>query len=134
MQLYATAAANAVHGAGFDGVEIHGANGYLIDQFTQPVTNKRTDEYGGSVENRARFALEVVEAVSKAVGQERTGLRLSPWGRFNGMPHAVVIMYADGDLQPEHRHAGRVRPKATVQLSCSETCQPLPCHGVSSSH
>lgn len=84
IQLFATAASNAVHGAGFDGVEIHGANGYLVDQFLQDVSNKRTDEYGGSVENRARFALEVVEAVSKAVGQKKTGIRLSPWSKFQG--------------------------------------------------
>ncbi|KAH8103315.1 NADH:flavin oxidoreductase/NADH oxidase [Cristinia sonorae] len=85
VQLYATAAANAVHRAGFDGVEIHGANGYLVDQFTQDVSNNRTDEYGGSIENRGRFALEVVDAVTKAVGAERTGIRLSPWGDFGGM-------------------------------------------------
>ena len=84
VQLYATAAKNAVR-AGFDGVEIHGANGYLIDQFTQDVANKRTDEYGGSVENRARFALEVIDAVSDAIGAEKAGIRFSPWGRFNGM-------------------------------------------------
>ena len=60
--LYAQAAANAVR-AGFDGVEIHGANGYLIDQFTQDVSNAREDEYGGSVAARARFALEVVDAI-----------------------------------------------------------------------
>lgn len=92
VQLYAKAAANAVHGAGFDGVEVHGANGYLIDQFTQSVTNKRTDEYGGSIEKRARFALEVIEAVSKEIGQERTGIRLSPWGRFNGTPSMVRVI------------------------------------------
>ena len=84
VQLYATAAKNAIQ-AGFDGVEIHGANGYLIDQFTQDVTNKRTDEYGGSIENRARFALEVASAVCEAVGETKTGVRLSPWGAFNGM-------------------------------------------------
>ncbi|KAG1742294.1 uncharacterized protein EDB91DRAFT_1236950 [Suillus paluster] len=70
---------------GFDGVEIHGANGYLIDQFIQDVTNHRTDEYGGSIEHRARFALEVADAVVEAVGAERTGFRISPWGIFNGM-------------------------------------------------
>ncbi|KII86958.1 hypothetical protein PLICRDRAFT_114056 [Plicaturopsis crispa FD-325 SS-3] len=85
VQLYATAASNAVHKAGFDGVEVHGANGYLIDQFFQDVTNHRTDEYGGSVENRARFGLEVLEAVVKAVGAKKTGIRLSPWNRFQGM-------------------------------------------------
>ncbi|KAJ7143991.1 hypothetical protein C8R44DRAFT_601317 [Mycena epipterygia] len=82
--LYAQAAKNALR-AGFDGVEIHAANGYLIDQFTQDVTNKRTDDYGGSIENRTRFALEVVEAVTKAVGADRTGIRLSPWSKFQEM-------------------------------------------------
>lgn len=84
VSLYAQAATNAVHRAGFDGVEVHGANGYLIDQFTQSTSNQRTDEYGGSIENRTRFALEVVDAVVNAVGQQRVGLRLSPWGRFGG--------------------------------------------------
>ncbi|KIY67830.1 NADH:flavin oxidoreductase/NADH oxidase [Cylindrobasidium torrendii FP15055 ss-10] len=85
IQLHATAAHNAVFGAGFDGVEIHGANGYLIDQFIQDVSNKRTDEYGGSIENRARFALEIVKAVADSVGAERTALRLSPWSPFQDM-------------------------------------------------
>ncbi|KAF9254266.1 NADH:flavin oxidoreductase/NADH oxidase [Marasmius fiardii PR-910] len=83
--LYAQAAVNAVDKAGFDGVEIHGANGYLIDQFTQDTCNKRTDEYGGSIENRCRFALEVVEKVVEAVGVDRTGIRLSPWSEFQDM-------------------------------------------------
>lgn len=64
------------------GVEIHGANGYIIDQFLQDVANNRTDEYGGSVANRSRFGLEVVDAVVKAVGEERTAIRLSPWHEF----------------------------------------------------
>ncbi|THU79515.1 FMN-linked oxidoreductase [Dendrothele bispora CBS 962.96] len=86
--LYAQAASNAVHKAGFDGVEIHGANGYLVDQFLQDVSNKRTDEYGGSVENRARFALEVVDAVAKAVGPKKTAIRISPWNNFQDMKMA----------------------------------------------
>ncbi|KAL3479277.1 hypothetical protein BJX99DRAFT_268675 [Aspergillus californicus] len=81
---FATAADNAIR-AGFDGVECHGANGYLTDQFIQDTANKRNDEYGGSVENRARFMVEVMEAVVKAIGPERVGLRLSPWSRFQGM-------------------------------------------------
>lgn len=85
VQYYTTAASNAVHKAGFDGVEVHGANGYLIDQFTQDVTNKRTDAYGGSIENRTRFVLEVVDAVVRAVGVEKVGIRLSPWSTFQGM-------------------------------------------------
>jgi len=63
---------------------VHGANGYLIDQFFQDVSNKRTDEYGGSIENRAKFGLEVVDAVVKAIGAKRTGIRLSPWSNFQG--------------------------------------------------
>ncbi len=81
---YAQAAKNAI-AAGFDGVEIHGANGYLIDQFLQDVTNKRTDRYGGSIENRSRIALEVVQAVVQAVGAERTAIRFSPFNNFQGM-------------------------------------------------
>ncbi|MDB5770354.1 MAG: NADH-flavin oxidoreductase/NADH oxidase [Burkholderia sp.] len=74
---YRRGAANAIR-AGFDGVEIHGANGYLIDQFLRDGANNRTDEYGGSVENRVRFALEVVDAVIAEIGAGRVGIRLSP--------------------------------------------------------
>ncbi|KAI5119237.1 hypothetical protein M0805_002162 [Coniferiporia weirii] len=83
--LYAQAAKNAVHGAGFDGVEIHNANGYILDQFLQDITNKRTDAYGGSAEARAKFPLRVLEAVADAVGPGRTGVRISPWNPFQGM-------------------------------------------------
>jgi NADPH2 dehydrogenase len=72
---FASAAENAVLRAGFDGVEIHAANGYLPDQFLQTNTNARTDAYGGSVQNRARFVLEIASAVVKAVGAERVGIR-----------------------------------------------------------
>lgn len=86
VQLHATAASNAVHKAGFDGVEIHAANGLsLPDQFLQDVSNTRTDEYGGSIENRSRFTLEVVEAVVEAIGEKRTGIRFSPWSTYSGM-------------------------------------------------
>ncbi|KAI0266618.1 NADH:flavin oxidoreductase/NADH oxidase [Russula aff. rugulosa BPL654] len=85
VQLFATAARNAVLRAGFDGVEIHAANGYLPDQFLQTNTNNRTDSYGGSVENRARFVLEITESVVKAVGANKVGIRLSPWSTFQGM-------------------------------------------------
>lgn len=88
---YATAAKNAVEKAGFDGVEIHAAHGYLIDQFIQDNTNKRTDKWGGSIENRARFALEVSKAVVDAVGPERVGIRLSPWSHWQGMKMANPI-------------------------------------------
>jgi NADPH2 dehydrogenase len=81
---FADASKKAIE-AGFDGVEIHGANGYLIDQFTQDVSNRRTDKWGGNVENRSRFAVEVAKAVCAAIGPERTGLRLSPFSDFQGM-------------------------------------------------
>ena len=84
VQLYATAARNAVLGAGFDGVEIHSANGYLPDQFLQSNSNQRSDFYGGSVQNRVRFVLEVTEAIVKAVGANRVGIRLSPWTTYQG--------------------------------------------------
>ncbi len=80
---YAQAARNAI-AAGFDGVELHGANGYLIDQFLNTATNQRTDQWGGSVENRIRFAVEVAKACVAAIGAERIGMRISPYGAFNG--------------------------------------------------
>ncbi|KAG9081861.1 hypothetical protein FRC06_005363 [Ceratobasidium sp. 370] len=89
--LYAQAAKNAVHKAGFDGVEIHSANGYLPEQFLQDTCNQRTDEYGGSIENRARFVLEITDAVVAAVGVKKTGIRFSPWSRFLGMRMANPI-------------------------------------------
>jgi len=84
VQDYVIAAKNAI-AAGFDGVEIHGANGYLIDQFLRDCSNQRTDEYGGSIENRARFLLEVTTAVVNALGGDRVGLRLSPTNPYNDM-------------------------------------------------
>lgn len=81
---YAQAAKNAME-AGFDGVELHGANGYLIDQFIQDKVNQRTDSYGGSVENRSRFAIEATKAVVDAIGAKKTGIRLSPFSTFQGM-------------------------------------------------
>jgi len=82
---FAQGAKNAV-AAGFDGVELHGANGYLLEQFIRPNSNQRTDRYGGSTENRARFVLEVADAVIKAIGKDKVGIRLSPFGVFNDMP------------------------------------------------
>jgi NADPH2 dehydrogenase len=81
---FVQAAKNAIS-AGFDGVELHGANGYLIDQFLQDTCNQRSDRWGGSVENRSRFCLEVTEAVCEAIGPDRTAIRLSPFSDFQGM-------------------------------------------------
>ncbi|RKF63006.1 Chanoclavine-I aldehyde reductase easA [Erysiphe neolycopersici] len=81
---YRQAAINAIE-AGFDGVELHAANGYLIDQFIQEVTNDRTDSWGGSIEKRARFAIDVTKAVVEAIGPEKTGIRISPFSNFQEM-------------------------------------------------
>uniref|UniRef100_A0A060TAB1 ARAD1D22462p n=1 Tax=Blastobotrys adeninivorans TaxID=409370 RepID=A0A060TAB1_BLAAD len=85
---YAAVAKMAVE-AGADGVEIHDANSYLLDQFLHENTNLRTDEYGGSIEKRARFTLEVVDAVSEAIGADRTAIRFSPWGTVGGVDYGV---------------------------------------------
>lgn len=81
---YVHAAKNAIK-AGADGVEIHGGYSYLPEQFLREFSNHRTDEYGGSIENRARFALEVIDAVGEAIGYDRVAIRLAPWTLLNGM-------------------------------------------------
>lgn len=81
---FAQAAKNAI-AAGFDGIEIHGANGYLVDQFLQDTCNQRSDMWGGNIENRSRFGIEVAKAVVAAIGSDRVGFRLSPWSPFQGM-------------------------------------------------
>jgi len=82
---FVIASKNAIS-AGFDGVELHGANGYLMEQFLNPHTNTRTDDYGGSIENRCRFVVEVARAVAEAIGNKRVGIRFSPYGTFNSVP------------------------------------------------
>ena len=77
-------AARLARQAGFDGVELHGANGYLIDQFFNTATNQRKDKWGGSVENRIRFAVEIAKAAANEIGADRIGMRVSPYGVFNG--------------------------------------------------
>lgn len=97
-QDYKLAARRAID-AGFDGVEIHMANSYLLDQFIRDGSNKRTDNYGGSIENRLRFPLEVLDAVATEVGSDRTGIRISPTNPYNGMtdsnPVKVFTRLAD---------------------------------------
>ena len=95
VKFYATAAENAVLKAGFDGVEIHAASGYLPDQFLQSITNQRTDEYGGSVENRLRFVLEVIDAVVKVVGANRVGIRISPYLTMNSTLWLLLALATD---------------------------------------
>ena len=87
---YVTAAKNAIE-AGFDGVELHGANGYLLEEFLSPVTNVRADSYDGNIENRCRFVLEVTAAVAAAIGKGKTGIRLSPYGVAGDMPNYPEI-------------------------------------------
>jgi N-ethylmaleimide reductase len=82
---FVQAARNAV-AAGCDGIELHSANGYLLEQFIRPNSNIRTDGYGGSIEKRSRFVLEVADATIKAIGREKVGIRISPFGVFNDMP------------------------------------------------
>jgi N-ethylmaleimide reductase len=131
---YAQAARNAI-AAGFDGVEIHGANGYLITQFLDPGSNLRSDEYGGDATRRNRFALDVATAVSAAVGAERVGIRLSPHGVFNDMSgsyEGIANQYGDlaaalGKLRlayvhlVDHSAMGAPKPEATtVRRICNE--------------
>ncbi|KAF7314909.1 hypothetical protein MIND_00004700 [Mycena indigotica] len=118
LRLYAVAASNAVEKAGFDGVEIHAANGYLLDQFLHESTNDRVDEYGGElVQNRARFPLEVVDAVVNAVGQRKTGFRISPWGTYNDMtndnpkPTYTYLVAELGRRFPELAYLHIVEPR-----------------------
>jgi len=97
---FVQAARNAVR-AGFDGVEIHAANGYLVDQFLRDGSNRRTDRYGGPIENRSRFLLEIVDATAAAIGANRVGVRLSPSSPFNSMSDsdpAGLIRYVAGQL------------------------------------
>jgi N-ethylmaleimide reductase len=104
VEQYGAAAANA-KAAGFDGVETHGANGYLIDQFLRDKTNRRTDEYGGSIPNRARFLIEVAEALVSVWGAERVGVRLSPLNPFNDIADstpAETFGYAVDQLSHLH--------------------------------
>ncbi|KAJ7793870.1 hypothetical protein B0H14DRAFT_3093905 [Mycena olivaceomarginata] len=121
--LYAQAAKNAI-AAGCDGVEIHGANGYLIDQFLQDVSNRRTDEYGGSVENRTRFALEVVDAIVAVVGAERTAIRFSPWSPFQdmGMTDPIpTFSYIISQLAAHHptlAYIHLVEPRISGNTTC----------------
>jgi N-ethylmaleimide reductase len=98
------AAANAIE-AGFDGIELHGGNGYLIDQFLRTVSNQRTDQYGGSVDNRVRFLREVVAAVSEEIGAHRVGVRLAPYITFKDMADPAIvdtILYAAAELEKQN--------------------------------
>lgn len=127
---FAQAARNAIE-AGFDGVEIHGANGLLIDQFTQDITNARTDTYGGSVANRSRFGLEVARAVVDAVGAERVGFRVSPWSTYNGMkmndpvPQFSHLLRGLQELKLAYMHIVESRVAGNEDVHGSESIAPF---------
>jgi N-ethylmaleimide reductase len=130
VETYARAARNAL-AAGFDGVEIHAANGYLIDQFLQDGANRRTDAYGGDVAHRARFLFEVLEAVVAVAGAERTGIRLSPCNIHGGISdsdpwalHAHVVRNLSGRglaychvIEPRTLPGGRIREGEAVNAA-----------------
>ena len=119
---YRRAARNA-KAAGFDGVEIHGANGYLIDQFLQDSSNKRTDEYGGSIENRARFLLEVTDAVISVWGADRVGVHLAPRGDAHDM--------GDSDISSVFHYAARELGKRGIAFLCARESYDKPALGPS---
>lgn len=105
--------------AGFDGVEVHGANGYLLDQFLEDGTNQRTDQYGGSLENRARLLFEVIEAVTQVWDSNRVGVRLSPGGTFNDMC----------DCHPQETFGYVARRLSKLNLSYLHLIEPSPPQG-----
>ncbi len=122
---YRRAAENAMT-AGFDGVEIHGANGYLIDQFLQDSSNQRTDEYGGSIENRARFLLEATDAVTSVWGAGRVGVHLAPRGDAHGM--------GDSAISSVFHHAARELGKRHLAFLCARESYDKPALGPSLKH
>lgn len=115
---YARAATQAIE-AGFDGVEIHAANGYLLDQFIRDAANQRHDEYGGSVENRIRIIREVIEAVGSAIGERKTGIRLSPNISYNGM----------GDSDPLNTYSILTKALNEYDLAYVHVRETLPAEG-----
>ncbi|KAL2039437.1 hypothetical protein N7G274_007709 [Stereocaulon virgatum] len=110
---YVQAAKNAIE-AGFGGVEIHASNGCLVDQFIQDVVNQRTDAWGGTVEKRSRFGIEVVKGVVAAVGKGKVGMRLSHFSTFQGMK--VV--------KPEEQFGHLIKPVKEVGLACLHLVEP----------
>ncbi|XP_025883885.2 12-oxophytodienoate reductase 1-like [Solanum lycopersicum] len=125
------AARNAIE-AGFDGVEIHGAHGYLIDQFMKDQVNDRTDQYGGSLENRCRFALEIVEAVVNEIGADRVGIRLSPYANYmdsgDSNPSALGLYMAESLNKYSIAYCHMVEPRMKTlgeKVECPESLVPM---------
>lgn len=129
VQDYKNAASNAIE-AGFDGVQIHSANGYLLDQFINTSCNNRTDIYGGSIENRCRLPLEVVDAVVETVGAERTAIRFSPWSGFQDIEDATPYEtwgYLVKSLQEKHSDLAfvdMIEPRADFCIDSYDEKQP----------
>ncbi|KAK9044792.1 hypothetical protein V6N11_058684 [Hibiscus sabdariffa] len=125
---YRLAARNAME-AGFDGVEIHGAHGYLLDQFMKDHINDRTDQYGGSLENRCRFALEVVETVANEIGADRVGLRLSPYADYldsgDSNPTALGVYMAESLNKYGILYCHMVEPRMKLSEESFETAESL---------
>ncbi|XP_078148456.1 putative 12-oxophytodienoate reductase 11 [Carex rostrata] len=122
------AAQNAIE-AGFDGVEIHGAHGVLIEQFLKDEVNDRTDQYGGSLENRCRFALEIVESVSKEIGPERVGIRLSPFANYqqsgDSNPEALGLYMVNALNKFDILYCHMVEPRMIQLFEKAETPHSL---------
>jgi N-ethylmaleimide reductase len=116
-------AAERAKAAGFDGVELHAANGYLPDQFLQDGSNQRTDAYGGSIPNRSRFVLEIVQALVSVWGGDRVGVRVAPSGSFNGMSDSnpnALFAYLTGQLNPfglAYLHVVEPRVKGNIVIT-----------------
>lgn len=114
---------------GFDGVEIHGANGYLLDQFLKDQVNDRTDEYGGSLENRCRFPLEVIKAVADEIGADRVGIRLSPFADYNDCgdsnPEALGLYMAESLNKYGILYCHMIEPRMITQFEEGETKRSL---------
>ncbi|PPR83422.1 hypothetical protein GOBAR_AA37288 [Gossypium barbadense] len=122
------AARNAME-AGFDGVEIHGAHGYLIEQFLKDQVNDRTDQYGGSLENRCRFALEIVEAVANEIGADKVGIRLSPYTEFmesvDSDPQALGLYMVEALNKYGILYCHMVEPRIKIGMEECESPQSL---------
>lgn len=127
---YRTACVNAKT-AGFDGVEVHGANGYLLDQFLQDGSNKRSDEYGGSIANRSRLLLEVVDAAISVWGSGRVGVRLSPYGSFNDMSDSdpiALFTYVLEQLQARNiAYVHVIEPRSSSAGGSEASVSEAPC-------
>ncbi|KAJ2983875.1 hypothetical protein NQ176_g361 [Zarea fungicola] len=129
IQEFKTAAKNAM-AAGFDGVEIHGANGYLVDQFLHDTTNVRTDRWGGSIRNRARFAVELAKALVQTVGADKVGFRISPWNDWQGMympdpiPQFSHLVSELGNLDLAYLHI--IESRVSNNVDCEPRGQIMP--------